>query len=190
MPVEATPVPARGSRQGTDHPQTDRPSRQPTLPFGLPVAAGPHADAAAGSRQLPPPRARPPSTKPNRSTWKARSSASAKNRGILEQTLTSFNIEGKVEAIDTGPVVTLYELSLAPGIKSSQVATPLKRHRPAALMSPPIRIIDNIPGKSTMGVEVPNIDRERVRLKELLSARRRHDGENAAPHVPRQRRLG
>ena len=86
---------------------------------------------------------------------------------VLEQTLTSYDIEGKVEAIDTGPVVTLYELGLAPGIKSSQVAA-LSKDIARALKSPPIRIIDNIPGKSTMGVEVPNLDRERVRLKELF----------------------
>jgi S-DNA-T family DNA segregation ATPase FtsK/SpoIIIE len=86
---------------------------------------------------------------------------------VLEETLASFNIEGKVEAIDTGPVVTMYELSLAAGIKSSQVAA-LSKDLARALMSPPVRIIDNIPGKSTMGVEVPNLDRERVRLKELF----------------------
>jgi DNA segregation ATPase FtsK/SpoIIIE, S-DNA-T family len=86
---------------------------------------------------------------------------------ILEATLASFGIEGKVEAIDTGPVVTLYELSLAPGIKSSQVAA-LSKDIARALKSPPVRLIDNIPGKSTMGIEVPNLDRERVRLKDLF----------------------
>ncbi len=85
----------------------------------------------------------------------------------LEAALVSFGIDGKVEAIDTGPVVTLYELGLAPGVKSSQVAA-LSKDIARALMSPPVRIIDNIPGKSTMGIEVPNIDRERVRLKELF----------------------
>ena len=86
---------------------------------------------------------------------------------VLEAALESFNIDGKVEAIDTGPVVTLYELNLAPGIKSSQVAA-LSKDIARALKSPPVRIIDNIPGKSTMGIEVPNLDRERVRLKELF----------------------
>ena len=86
---------------------------------------------------------------------------------ILEQSLESFGIEAKVEAIDTGPVVTLYELALSPGIKSSQVAA-LSKDVARSLKSPPVRIIDNIPGKSTMGIEVPNMDRERVRLKELM----------------------
>jgi S-DNA-T family DNA segregation ATPase FtsK/SpoIIIE len=86
---------------------------------------------------------------------------------VLEASLESFGIDGKVEAIDTGPVVTLYELGLAPGIKSSQVAA-LSKDVARALKSPPVRIIDNIPGKSTMGIEVPNLDRERVRLKDLF----------------------
>ncbi len=89
------------------------------------------------------------------------------NAKILEDTLASFNIDAKVEAIDTGPVVTLYELSLAPGIKSSQVAA-LSKDIARALKSQPGRVIDNIPGKATMGIELPNIDRDRVRLKELM----------------------
>src|SRR4029079_19513858 len=86
---------------------------------------------------------------------------------ILEAALESFNIDGKVEAIDTGPVVTLYELNLAPGVKSSQVAA-LSKDIARALKSPPVRIIDNIPAKSTMAIELATLDRERVRLKDLF----------------------
>ena len=86
---------------------------------------------------------------------------------VLEGCLTSFGIDAKVVAIDTGPVVTLYELELAPGIKSSQVAA-LHKDIARSLMSPPVRIIDNIPGKSTMGIEAPNTDKEKVRLRELM----------------------
>ena len=86
---------------------------------------------------------------------------------VLEQSLESFGIDAKVDAIETGPVVTMYELTLGTGIKSSQVGA-LSKDVARALKSPPVRIIDNIPGKSTMGIEVPNMDRERVRLKELM----------------------
>jgi len=86
---------------------------------------------------------------------------------VLESTLESYGVSAKVEAIDTGPVVTLYELSLATGVKTSQVAA-LSKDLARALASPPVRIIDNIPGKSTMGIEVPNLNREGVRLKELF----------------------
>lgn len=87
---------------------------------------------------------------------------------VLNATLESYNINGRVEAIDTGPVVTLYELDLAPGVKSSQVSA-LSKDIARALKSPPVRIIENIPGKSTLGIEVPNLDRERVRLKDLFA---------------------
>ncbi|MCL2639419.1 MAG: DNA translocase FtsK [Phycisphaerales bacterium] len=86
---------------------------------------------------------------------------------ILETTLASFNIDGRVEAIDTGPVVTLYEIGLGLGVKSVQVSA-RNKDIARALMSPPVRIIDNIPGRATMGIEVPNLDRERVRLKDLF----------------------
>ncbi|MGC9259714.1 MAG: DNA translocase FtsK 4TM domain-containing protein [Phycisphaerae bacterium] len=89
------------------------------------------------------------------------------NAKVLESCLKSFNIDGKVVAIDTGPVVTMYELELAPGVKSSQVGA-LFKDIARALKSPPVRCIDNIPGKSTMGIEVPNMDKEKVRLKELM----------------------
>ncbi len=89
------------------------------------------------------------------------------NAKVLESCLKSFNIDGKVVAIDTGPVVTLYEVELAPGVKSSQVGA-LFKDIARALKSPPVRCIDNIPGKSTMGIEVPNMDKEKVRLKELM----------------------
>ena len=89
------------------------------------------------------------------------------NAKVLEACLNSFNIDGKVVAIDTGPVVTMYEVELAPGIKSSQVGA-LFKDIARALKSPPVRCIDNIPGKSTMGIEVPNMDKEKVRLKELM----------------------
>lgn len=100
----------------------------------------------------------------NDAKHEARAQEKAKD---LNSALESFHIAGKVEDIDTGPVVTLFEIGLEPGVKSAQVAS-LAKDIARALKSPPIRIIDNIPGKSTMGIEVPNLDRERVRLKELM----------------------
>ncbi len=86
---------------------------------------------------------------------------------VLEDALHNFGVAAKVVAIDTGPVVTLYELELDPGVKSSAVVR-LSKDISRALMSPPVRCIDNIMGKSTMGIEVPNLDRDQVRLKELM----------------------
>jgi len=87
---------------------------------------------------------------------------------ILEQTLQEYRIEGTVVEIDTGPVITMFELRVAPGIKVSQIAS-LSNDIARALKAPSIRVVAPIPGKNTIGVEVPNLDKEKVRLKELMT---------------------
>ncbi|MBC8107017.1 MAG: DNA translocase FtsK, partial [Anaerolineae bacterium] len=86
---------------------------------------------------------------------------------ILEQALKEFGIEAQVVEIDTGPVITMYEISLAPGIKVSAV-TALSNDIQRALKAETIRIVAPVPGKNTVGIEVPNDEKEKVRLKELL----------------------
>jgi S-DNA-T family DNA segregation ATPase FtsK/SpoIIIE len=86
---------------------------------------------------------------------------------ILEQTLREFDIDAQVVEIDTGPVITLYEVSLAPGIKVSAISA-LANDIQRTLRAETIRIVAPIPGKSTVGIEVPNAQKERVRLKELM----------------------
>ena len=88
---------------------------------------------------------------------------------VLENTLRDFKIEAPVVEIDTGPVISMYELKLAPGIKVSQVAA-LANDIARALKAPSIRVVAPIPGKNTVGIEVPRLDRERVRLQELMNA--------------------
>ncbi len=86
----------------------------------------------------------------------------------LERTLEEFRLDAHVVEIDTGPVITMFELQLAPGIKVSQVAS-LSNDIARALKAPAVRIVAPIPGKNTVGVEVPNIDKEKVRFKELIT---------------------
>ncbi len=86
---------------------------------------------------------------------------------VLEQALKEFNIEAHVVEIDTGPVITMYEIALAPGIKVSQI-TALSNDIARALMSTNVRIVAPVPGKNTVGIEVPNAQKEKVRLKELM----------------------
>jgi len=88
---------------------------------------------------------------------------------ILEQTLNEFRLEVEVVAIETGPVITVFELKLAPGIKVSQIAS-LTNDMARALKAPAVRVVAPLPGKNTIGIEVPNIDKEKVRLKDLLLA--------------------
>ncbi len=88
---------------------------------------------------------------------------------LLEEALQQYRIEGEVVGIDSGPVITLYEVRLAAGTKVSSlsaVASDLAR----ALKAHNVRIVPNIVGKDTVGIEVPNQIKEKVRLKELMTA--------------------
>jgi S-DNA-T family DNA segregation ATPase FtsK/SpoIIIE len=87
----------------------------------------------------------------------------------LESAMQQYRIEGEVVGIDSGPVITLYEVRLAPGTKVAAlnaIASDLAR----ALRAHNIRIVPNMAGKDTVGVEVPNLVKEKVRLKELMTA--------------------
>lgn len=86
---------------------------------------------------------------------------------VLEQTLQEFDIEAHVVEIDTGPVITMYEIALAPGIKVSTIAG-LSNDIQRALKAETVRIVAPIPGKNTVGIEIPNAQKEKVRLKELM----------------------
>ncbi len=86
----------------------------------------------------------------------------------LEQALQQYRIEGEVVGIDSGPVITLFEVRLAAGTKVSRLNT-VSSDLARALKAQNIRIVPNTAGKDTIGVEVPNINKERVRLKELMT---------------------
>jgi len=86
---------------------------------------------------------------------------------ILENTLKEFNIEARVVEIQRGPVITQYELSLAPGIKVQRIIS-LSDDIAMAVKAPSVRIVAPIPGKSTVGIEVPNSQRQTVRLREII----------------------
>jgi S-DNA-T family DNA segregation ATPase FtsK/SpoIIIE len=86
---------------------------------------------------------------------------------VLEQAMREFNIEAHVVEIDTGPVITMYELALAPGIKVSSI-TALSNDIMRSLRAESVRIVAPVPGKNTVGIEVPNQQKEKVRLKELM----------------------
>lgn len=85
----------------------------------------------------------------------------------LEQTFADFGLNVKVVEIDTGPVITQFELELEKGLRLSKV-TALADDLAIALRVPSVRVVAPIPGKNTVGVEVPNDVRVMVRLKELL----------------------
>ncbi|MFW6108160.1 MAG: DNA translocase FtsK 4TM domain-containing protein, partial [bacterium] len=90
------------------------------------------------------------------------------NSRILERTLSEFGIGAQVVGIEKGPSVTRYELALAPGIKVNRVSG-LSDDIAMAVKAPSVRVVAPIPGKSTVGIEVPNAMKEFVRLVELLT---------------------
>ena len=87
----------------------------------------------------------------------------------LESALKQYRIEGEVVGIDSGPVITLFEVRLAPGTKVSRLSA-VDSDLARALKAQNIRIVANMAGKDTVGIEVPNLKKERVRLKELMSS--------------------
>ncbi|HWB19268.1 MAG TPA: DNA translocase FtsK [Phycisphaerales bacterium] len=87
----------------------------------------------------------------------------------LEGALQEYGIDGEVAGIESGPVVTLYSVQLAPGTKVAKV-TAVSSDIARALSAQNIRIVPNMAGKTTVGIEVPNNNKERVRLKELMSS--------------------
>lgn len=92
-----------------------------------------------------------------------------KRARTLENTLAEFSIQGKVVHIERGPRITQFEMSLAPGIKLSRVSG-LADNLAMALKAPSVRIIAPIPGRDTIGIEIPNIDQELVALIEIVEA--------------------
>ncbi len=90
-----------------------------------------------------------------------------RNARLLETVLDDFNVKGEITAVRSGPVVTMYELEPAPGIKASRViglAEDIARN-----MSAISARVSSIPGKTVMGIELPNADRQMVSLKELAA---------------------
>ena len=89
------------------------------------------------------------------------------NSRILEKKLSDFGVNGKVVEVKPGPVITMYELELAPGVKINKI-TGLSDDLALALKAPSIRIIAPVPGKAVVGIEIPNHEREPVHLKDVL----------------------
>jgi len=88
---------------------------------------------------------------------------------LLEKTFTDFGLTIKVVGIHTGPVITQYEISLETGLRLSKVTT-LSDDLALKLKVSSVRIVAPLPGRDTVGIEVPNEHRQTVRLKELIAA--------------------
>jgi len=97
----------------------------------------------------------------------------------LMETLRQFKIEAKVSAIVKGPTVTMYELTLAPGVRVSSISN-LADNIAMELAARQVRIVAPIPGKQAVGIEVPNATRSIIGFKDILSSVDLHK----TPHLP------
>ena len=104
-----------------------------------------------------------------------------RNARLLETVLDDFNVKGTIDTVRTGPVVTMYELEPAPGIKASRViglADDIARN-----MSAISARVSSIPGRTVMGIELPNADRQMVSFKELVACEKFAQSKAALPII-------
>ena len=93
---------------------------------------------------------------------------------LIEKKLSDFGVDAKVVAAYPGPVVTRYEIEPATGVKGSQIVN-LARDLARSLSLTSIRVVETIPGKNYMGLELPNPKRQIVRLTEILGSKLYND---------------
>jgi len=169
------PAQARPPEAAPARPAEPRP---PLLKSDRPGSPGDKGPATQAQGYVMPPREL--LAKPSGGYIQSQELQAQQNAIVLQQTLNDFNVAAQIIAHMTGPVITMFELSLAPGVKVAQVAN-LANDIARALAVPGVRIVSPIPGKDTIGVEVPNLDKEIVRIKELMDMAPEAEGKMQVP---------
>ena len=149
-----------------------QPARQPTPEPAAPIESesdkqGITAQAKAGDYILPDPALL--LTEPSGTLGRVTEEEIKAQSDVLTRALLSFGIAGKVTEVRPGPVVTMYEFEPGPGTKVARIVN-LADDLALALKAISLRIVAPIPGKSVVGIEVPNLYRETVSMKEVMTS--------------------
>jgi len=99
---------------------------------------------------------------------------------MLEKKLMDYRVEGEVIAVQPGPVVTQFEFEPAPGTKVSRIVA-LQEDLARSMSAVSVRVAGNIPGKSVVGIELPNEEREMVYMQEVLASKEFSDKKHLLP---------
>ena len=154
--------------------QAAAPTKPAAVPAEGPVEGKPSAShrVIEGDYRLPPPNLLLKGDPP-----KARSKANDAMIEAINGVLDQFSVDAQVTGFTRGPTVTRYEVEVGPGVKVEKI-TQLTRNIAYAVATDNLRLLAPIPGKSAVGIEVPNSDREMVRLGDVLrssaSSREQH----------------
>jgi S-DNA-T family DNA segregation ATPase FtsK/SpoIIIE len=168
----AAPAPSLYDAAGdfADAPSTPKKTRLRPAPTEEEAAPGEQGELALGPGAQAGRWTLPPSNYLVRSTQTAINPAEVAERGrVLVESLASHGVETRLLGQTTGPTVTRFELELAPGVKVARV-TSLNRDIAYAMAATDVRILAPIPGRSAIGVEVPNHTRQLVSLGDVMGA--------------------